>query len=110
MNKIVRHLAIVVWVALAAGCAATTDIETKEGACYLKASDHDVYLKVFDVDSNGNMGALIWQGRIHQSQTARIKTTHARFRFFYNAEPGVEQPFRSGEDKRCDDLDVVAVP
>ena len=97
-------------VVLVAGCAATSDGGPKEGACYLKATEGDVYLKVFDVDRNGNMGALVWQGRINQDQTARIQTTHAYFRYFYNSEPEVDQPFRSGADKACDDLDTVDVP
>lgn len=110
MKQIGPHLALFFLFALIAGCAATADVETKEGACYLKAEHSDVYLKVFEVDGDGNMGALIWRGRINQDQTARIKTTHAYFRYFYNSEPDVDQPFRSGKDKVCDDLDVVSVP
>jgi hypothetical protein len=103
-------LTLIFWAMLLAGCAATSGVETSDGACYLRAAHSNVYLKVFDVDSDGNMGALIWQGRINQGQTARIRTTHAYFRYFYNSEPDVDQPFRSGADKACDDLDTVDVP
>ena len=110
MNRIGAYLILFFWAMLLAGCAATSEVDTEEGACYLKAAHGDVYLKVFDVDSDGNMGALVWQGRINQGQTARIRTSHAFFRYFYNSEPDVDQPFRSGADKVCDDLDTVAVP
>ena len=110
MNKIGQRLTLFFLAVLIAGCAATSNVAPKDGACILKAAHHDVYLKVFEVDRDGNMGPLIWQGRINQGQTARIKTTHAFFRYFYNAEPDVDQPFRSGGDKACDDLDIVSVP
>ena len=110
MNKIGAYFALFLLVVVLASCAATSEVDTEDGACYLEAAGGDVYLKVFDVDSSGNMGALVWQGRIDQGQTARITTTHATFRYFYNTEPDVEQPFRSGADKMCDDLDIVSVP
>jgi hypothetical protein len=110
MNRIGTLLTFFFLGVVLAGCAATSEVETSDGACYLRAASGDVYLKVFDVDSDGNMGALLWQGRINQGQTARIRTTHAYFRYFYNSEPDVDQPFRSGADKACDDLDTVDVP
>ncbi|MGD8345057.1 MAG: hypothetical protein PVI38_08120 [Desulfobacterales bacterium] len=110
MNKTRAYLALLLLAFMLAGCAATSEVDTEDGVCFLKATHGDVYLKVFDVDSNGNMGALVWQGRINRGQTARIRTTHAFFRYFYNSEPDVAQPFTSGIDKDCDDLDTVEVP
>jgi hypothetical protein len=110
MLKISRCLALFCWVALVAGCAATAEVDTEEGACYLEAAQGDVYVKAFDLDRNGNMGPLIWQGRIQQGQTARIRTAHAYFRYYYNLQPDVDQPLSGGLDKACDDLDVVSIP
>jgi hypothetical protein len=109
-NKICVYVALFFLSALFTGCVTTSEVGQKEGACYLRAAHGDVYLKVFDVDSDGNMGALVWQGRINQDQTARIQTTHAYIRYFYNSEPDVDQPFTSGADKACDDLETVDVP
>jgi hypothetical protein len=111
MNTIGRHLALVFFTALIAGCANGPDVDTAEtGACYLKAAHSDVYLKVFELDNDGNMGALIWQGKINQGQTERIGTAHARLRYFYNSQPDVEQPLKGGVDKSCNDLEIVDVP
>lgn len=110
MNRIGRHLVVLFLTALIAACAATSDVATEEGACYLKAAHSDVYLKVFELDRDGKMGPLIWEGRINQGQTARIKTSHAYLRYFYNSEPDVDQVFSGGLDKACDDLDIVTVP
>ena len=110
MNKIGTYLALFFFVVLLASCAATSAVGTAENSCFLRAAHGDVYIKVFDVDSDGNMGALVWQGRINQGQTVRIRTAYGYFRYFYNAEPNVDQPFRSGVDKACDDLDTVDVP
>jgi hypothetical protein len=110
MNTIGRHLALVFFTALIAGCANGPDVDTETGACYLKAAHSDVYLKVFELDNDGNMGALIWQGKINQGQTERIGTAHARLRYFYNSQPDVEQPLKGGVDKSCNDLEIVDVP
>ena len=110
MKRTRRFLSIIFFAALIAGCSATPDVDSEKGACYLKAVHSDVYVKVFDLDRDGNMGPLIWQGRINQNETARIKTPHAYFRYYYNSEPDVDQPLSGGFDKDCDDLDVVVVP
>ena len=110
MNTISRCLAIVLGVSVIAGCAVTGDTAKEDGACYLKAGDSDVYVRVFELDSGGNMGPLVWQGRINQGQTARIKTTHARFRYFFKTQPDIDQPLNGGLDKACDDHDVVKIP
>ncbi len=110
MNTIGRHLAVVFLVALIASCANGLDVDSEDAACYLKAASGDVYLRVFELDQGGNMGPLIWQGRINQGQTERIKTSHANLRYFYNSEPDVERPFSGGVDKACDYLEIVDVP
>ena len=110
MNTIGRHLVLVLLAALIAGCANGPDVDTETGVCYLKAAHGDVYLKVFELENDGNMGALIWQGKINQGQTERIGTANARLRYFYNSQPNVEQPFRGGVDKSCNDLEIVDVP
>jgi hypothetical protein len=110
MTRFDRRLAIMLLAIMLAGCANGPDVEPETGACYLKAAIGDVYLKVFELDNDGNMGPLIWQGKINQGQTERIQTAHARLRYFYNSQPDVEQPFRGGVDKACDDLEIVGVP
>ena len=110
MNRIRQLVSIIFLAGVIAACAVGPDVDTREGACRLKAAQSDVYLKVFDLDRNGNMGPLIWEGRINQGQTALINTSQAYFRYFYNSEPDVDRPFSSGPDKACDDLDVVVVP
>jgi hypothetical protein len=86
------------------------DAIAEEGTCYLKATNKDVFVMVYDMDRDGNQGAQIWQGRIHQGQTARVRSAHAYVRYFYNSAPDIDQPFRGGVDKVCDDSDTVDVP
>ena len=105
-----RFVSIIFFAAVISGCSATPDVDSAKGACYLKAAHADVYVKVFDLDRHGNMGPLIWQGRINKDETARIKTPHAHFRYYYNSQPDVDQPLSGGLDKACDDLEVVFVP
>jgi hypothetical protein len=110
MKRINRFIPIIFLAAVIAGCSSTPDVDSDEGACYLKAAQGEVYVKVFDLDPNGNMGALIFQGKIDQHTGTRIKTAHAQFRYYYNPNPSVDQPLRSGPDQACDDHDVVRIP
>lgn len=108
--RIYRLLPIVFFAAVIAGCASTPDAGSDEGACYLKAARGEVYVKVFDLDADGNMGPLIFQGKIDQQTGTRIKTAHAQFRYYYNPDPGVDRPLSSGPDLACDDHDVLRIP
>jgi hypothetical protein len=110
MKRIYRFVPIIFLAALITGCSATPDVDSDEGACYLKAAQGEVYVKVFDLDADGNMGPLVFQGKIDKRTGARIKTAHAQFRYYYNPDPNVDQPLSSGPDQACDDHDVVFVP
>ena len=110
MKRIHRIVPIIFFAALVTGCSTTPDVDSDEGACYLKAADNEVYVKVFDLDPDGNMGSLIFQGKIDQRTGTRIKTAHAQFRYYFNLEPHVDQPLSSGPDQACDDHDVVVLP
>jgi hypothetical protein len=110
MKRIHQFVSIIFFTAVITGCSATPDAGSDEGACYLKAAHGEVYVKVFDLDPNGNMGPLIFQGKIDQRTGARIKTAHAQFRYYYNTAPHVDQPLSSGPDQACDDHDVIFVP
>jgi len=110
MKKIHRLVPIIFLAAVIIGCSATPDVDSDKGACYLKAAHNEVYVKVFDLDPDGNMGALIFQGKIDQHMGARIKTAHAQFRYYYNPDPHVGRPLSSGPDQACDDHDVIFVP
>ena len=110
MNRIGPSMAIFFLAAIIAGCAASPDADPDDGVCLLQAVSSDVYVRAFYLDGDGNMGPLIWQGRIDKGQTARIKTTNAYLRYFYNPQPDIDQPFKGGIDAECDDTDVISVP
>ena len=110
MKSIHRLVPIIFLAAVMTGCSATPDVGSDEGACYLKAAQGEVYVKVFDLDDTGNMGPLVFEGKIDQKTGARIKTAHAQFRYYYNPDPQVDRPLSSGPDQACDDHDVVFVP
>jgi len=110
MNKTHSTLPIIFLAAWLAGCSSTPDVDSDKGACYLKAAHNEVYVKVFNLDRDGNMGPIVFQGIINQRENTLIKTAHARFRFYYNPDPLVHRPLSSGQDQACDDHDVVIIP
>ena len=110
MKRILRFVPVIFFSAVIAGCSSTPGVDSDEGACYLKAGQGEVYVKVFDLDPDGNMGPLLFQGKIDDQTGARIKTAHAQFRYYYNPDPSVDRPLSSGPDLACDDHDVVRIP
>ena len=110
MKVVHRWIPIIFLAAVMTGCSATPDVGSDEGACYLKAAQGEVYVRVFDLDDDGNMGPLVFEGKIDRHTGTRIKTAHAQFRYYYNPDPKIDRPLSSGPDQACDDHDVVFVP
>jgi len=86
------------------------DAAAEEGTCYLKASNKDVFVIVYDLDRDGNQGAQIWQGRLNQGESTKLTAPHARFRYDYNDQPDKDQPLSGGGDRWCNNLKTVMVP
>ncbi|MEJ2728409.1 MAG: hypothetical protein P8185_07855 [Deltaproteobacteria bacterium] len=110
MKKTHQLIPIIFFAAWITGCSVTPDVDSDKGACYLKAAHGEVFVKVFDLDRDGNMGAIVFQGIINPRQGTLIKTSRAQFRYYYNSDPQVDRPLSSGQDQACDDHDVVVVP
>jgi hypothetical protein len=110
MKNINLNLMIALGVLILAVLLPTQNSDAEEGSCYLKAHESDVFVIVYDLDPDGNMGPKIWEGRINQGQTAKITTPHGMFRYDYNAEPDVDQPLSGGFDRYCNNLETILVP
>ena len=110
MKAICRILPIAFLTVVFAGVFAGSQAEAEEGSCYLKATDKDVFIVVFDLDRDGNKGPQIRQGRINRGESAKITTPHARFIYDYNDQPDVDQPLSGGSNRWCNNLETVLVP
>jgi uncharacterized membrane protein len=110
MERIYRSLAILFFAIILTGMISASKTSAEEGSCYLKALSTDVFVMVYDLNRNGDMGPLLWQGRINKGQEALIRAPHARFRYYYNAQPDVNQPLSGGNNRWCDNQRTVGVP
>lgn len=103
-------LSIALFALILAAIFTVQEAAAEEGSCYLKASNNDVFIIVYDMDPDGNQGAQIWQGRLNQGESVKIKTPHGRFRYDYNDQPDEDQPLSGGNDRWCNNLNTVLVP
>lgn len=110
MIKICRIFFIVFFGLILAGLFAGQHADAEEGSCYLKATNTDVFLIVFDLDHDGNQGDQIWEGRINQGESVQITVPHGRFRYDYNAQPDQDQPLSGGYGRSCRNLETIMVP
>ena len=110
MKTICRILPIAFLAVILAGVFAGQHAEAEEGSCYLKATNTDVFVIVFDLDQEGNQGRQIWQGRINQGKSVKITTPHGRFIYNYNDQPDEDQPLSGGADRWCNNLETILVP
>ena len=110
MKAICRILPIAFLTVVFAVVLVDQKAEAEEGSCYLKATNKDVFLIVFDLDRDGNRGSQIWQGRINQGESAKITTPHGRFIYDYNDQPDEDQPLSGGSDRWCNNLETILVP
>ena len=110
MRKISRILPIAFLTVILAGFLAVQNADAEEGSCYLKATNTDVFVIVFDMDRDGNQGRQIWQGRINQGESVKITAPHGLLRYDYNSEPDKDQPLSGGIDRGCNNLETILVP
>ena len=110
MKTICRILSIAFLAVVFAVVFVDQQAEAEEGSCYLKATDKDVFIIVFDLDRDGNKGPQIWQGRINQGESVKITTPHSRFIYDYNDQPDEDQPLSGGSDRWCNNLETILVP
>ncbi len=110
MRKIYRIVFIIFFAVMLAWFLSIPQADAEEGSCYLKASNTDVFIIVFDMDRDGNQGHQIWQGRINQGESVKITAPHARFRYDYNSQPDEDQPLSGGQDRSCNSGETVLVP
>ena len=110
MKESNRVLSIIFTVIVIIGLISAAKTSAQSGSCYIKTSYKDVYVVVYELDRNGNMGTMIWQDRINQGQEVLITVPHARFRYFYNNNPDINQPLSGGFNRWCDGRRTVGVP
>jgi hypothetical protein len=110
MKRFYRFIAIYIFAIIVANLSSASKLSATEGSCYLKALRTDVYVKLYDLNRAGEKGPQIWQGRINQGQKVLITTPHARFRYYYNDQPDINQPMNAGSDRWCDSGRTVAIP
>jgi hypothetical protein len=110
MIKIHQFVPIIFWAAILTAFLPAQNANAEEGSCYLKATNTDVFVIVFDMDRDGNQGRQIWQGRINQGESVKITAPHGRLRYDYNSEPDKDQPLSGGIDHGCNNLESILVP
>jgi hypothetical protein len=110
MKRINLLLAIVLFGIILTSMISASKASAEQGSCYLKAIRTDVFVIVYDMDFDGNMGYQIWQGRIDKGQEVLINTPHGRFRYYANAQPDFDQPLSGGISRLCNNKRRVGVP
>ena len=110
MKKIYQALPIAFLILMLTRFLTGQAAAAEEGSCYLKSNTQDVFVIVFDMDKEGNQGQQIWQGRINQGESVKITTPHGRFRYDYNDQPDKDQPLSGGQERQCQNLNVILVP
>jgi hypothetical protein len=95
---------------MSAGFFPVLRADAEEGTCVLEASNQDVFVLVWDQDGEGNKGRQIWQGRINQGESAKIKAPHAIIRYSYNDQPDEDQPLSGDVSRSCSGGEIILVP
>lgn len=76
----------------------------------LPQADTDVYLKVYDVDHEGNRGGILWKGRLDKGKTIMLKAPNGLFIYQYNDHTNVNKPLKSAEQRMCNGNETIGVP
>lgn len=109
MRSIFRIIFILLFAIMSAGFLSLSKADAEEGTCILEANQ-DVFVIVWDHDDEGNKGRQIWQGRINQGKTVKIKSPHGQIRYSYNDQPDEDQPLTGDTDRSCSGDETILVP
>jgi hypothetical protein len=111
MKRLTKSLAILFLAFLAMITAGFISLpDAAAGSCILQATDDDVFIIIYDLNSDGSRRGQIWEGRINAGQTARIVTPHGQFDYDYNSQPDTDQPLSGGTERWCNNDEVILVP
>ena len=110
MKSYIKAFSIIFLAFIAAGFVSLTDAAAEEGSCILQATDDNVFIIIYDMNSDGTRGAQIWEGRINAGQSTRITTPHQQFVYDYNSQPDTDQPLSGGTERWCNNNEVILVP
>jgi hypothetical protein len=110
MKRFSKTLSILFLAMITAGFISLPDAGADPGSCILQATDDDVYIIIYDLNSDGSRRGQIWEGRINAGQTARIVTPHGQFDYDYNSQPDTDQPLSGGTERWCHNDEVILVP
>ncbi len=110
MKRIFQLLIIFSLTVLLTGVVVAPKTSAEGGSCYLKALRTDVFVKIYDLKRNGDMGSLLWVGRINKGQKVLVSTPNARFRYYYNSQPDVKQPMSGNTSRWCNNNNTIVVP
>jgi hypothetical protein len=111
MKRVQTILSVLLFGSFIAGVILPSKASADQGSCYLKAIRTDVYVVVYDLDQEGNMGYQIWKGKIDEGQEVLINAPNGQFRYYANADPtDVNEPLSGGISRLCSDKRRIGVP
>jgi len=110
MKTYIKIFSILFTAIIAAGVVSLPAAAAEQGSCVLQATDDNVYIIIYDLSSDGSRGSQIWEGRLNAGQSTQITTPHQQFVYYYNSQPGSDQPLSGGTERWCNNNEVILVP
>ena len=110
MKTCIRIFSILCVAFIAAGFISLPEAAAEQGSCVLQATDDNVFIIIYDMNSDGSRGSQIWEGRLNAGQQAQITTPHQQFVYYYNSQPDADQPLSGGTERWCNNNEVILVP
>ncbi len=90
---------ITVFLALMLIIAFSHDVYAEDNSCRIMAGPQDdVWVIIYDADTDGNPGPIIWKGKIEAGKSIPITSTDGNIRIDYTMDPSqaYDGAFQSG--------------
>lgn len=74
--------------------------QAEDNTCRIMGSRlHDVWVIIYDADSDGNRGPIIWEGKVAAGKKIPITSTNGHIRFDYKEDPN--EPYEGDISRTC---------
>ena len=74
MKSYIKAFSIIFLAFIAAGFVSLTDAAAEQGSCILQATDDDVFIIIYDMNSDGSRGGQTWESD-KETQLKKIWST-----------------------------------
>lgn len=102
-----RFFSIIAFAIMLSGIFVIPAASAEDNTCWLEAVNSDIYITVWDLDTEGNEMTMIWEGLLTLGNKQKLITSNGKIRYYRNVSGEANS---AGIDEMCQNAETVSLP